>query len=77
MLTDNELRTQQTVIAIKRRLLKSGRLHRNQLRYSCMWATETEFQEILDALVAEGIATREAGTRGGEYYRSVVPKELQ
>jgi hypothetical protein len=71
MLTDNELRRQQTVIAVKRRLLKSGRLHRIQLRYSCMWASEEEFQQILDALVAEEIATREAGRRGGEYYRSV------
>jgi len=74
MLNDKELRTQQSIIAIQRRLLKHaprGYL-RIQLRASCGWATDAEFQQILDAIVAGGIAVRVTGHRGAELYRSAV-----
>ena len=66
---ERELNLKRTVFVLQRRLQRRVRMHRNQMRYSCMWATEVEFQQILDALVTEGIAARESGTRGGEYYR--------
>jgi len=72
MLTDKELRLQQTIIGLQRRLLKAGRLHRHQLRHSCLWTTDEEFQRILDAIVAGGIAIVEKGKKSGEWYRSPV-----
>jgi hypothetical protein len=74
MLNDRELRMQQTIIGLQRRLLKvaPAKIHRFQLRTSAAWATDEEFQRILDAIVAGGIATREAGKRSGEWYRSAV-----
>jgi hypothetical protein len=74
MLTEKELQTQQAIIAIQRRLLKHaprGYL-RIQLRASCGWATDEEFQRILDAIVAGGVAIRFTGHRGAELYRSAV-----
>jgi hypothetical protein len=68
---ERELNLQRTVFVLQRRLQRKTRLHRNQLRYSCMWATNEEFQQILDCLVNEGKATREEGARGGEYYRTI------
>ena len=35
----------------------------------CQWATDQEFQQLLDAIVSGGIAVRETGERGGEWYR--------
>lgn len=72
MFTEKELRMQQTIIGLQRRLLKAGRLHRHQLRHSCLWTTDEEFQRILDAIVEGKIATRETGKKSGEWYRSTV-----
>jgi hypothetical protein len=66
-----EVKFQEALLRLKLRLMKGPRLHRNQMRYSCMWATDAEFQQILDAAVADGIAVREIGAGGGEWYRSV------
>jgi hypothetical protein len=74
MLTEKELKTQQAIISIQRRLMKrpsQGQL-RIQLRGSCGWATDEEFQRILDAVVESGIAVRVKGARGAELYRSAV-----
>jgi hypothetical protein len=73
MLNDKELRIQQAIISIQRRLMKSSRGQlRIQLRGSCGWATDEEFQRILDSVVAGGIAVRVKGARGAELYRSAV-----
>ena len=68
-MNEREVNLKRTVFVLQRRLQRRIRMHRNQMRYSCMWATDEEFQGLLDSLVADGIATREEGTRGGEYYR--------
>jgi hypothetical protein len=74
MLNEQELRTQQAIIAIQRRLMKRAprAYQRFQLRASCGWATDGEFQRILDAIVEGGIAVRVTGERGAELYRSAV-----
>jgi len=74
MLTDTELRIQQTIIGLQRRLLKTspGRIARVHMRASCTWATDEEFQRILDAIVSCGIATCETGKHNKEWYRSAV-----
>ena len=72
MLSERELNFQQAIFTLQKRLLRSGRIHRQQMRYSCMWANDEEFQRLLDAIVSGGIATRETGKRGGEWYRSAM-----
>jgi hypothetical protein len=74
MLTDKELQMQQTIIGLQRRLLKAGPrgIARTTMRYSCGWATDVEFQRLLDAIVEGGIAIREKGRLGAEWYRSAV-----
>jgi len=37
-----------------------------------LWTTDEEFQRILDAIVAGGIAIVEKGKKSGEWYRSPV-----
>jgi hypothetical protein len=78
MLTEKELQTQQAIIAIQRRLMKHAprAYQRYQLRHSCGWATDEEFQGILDSLVSSGIAVHVTGPRGAELYRSAItPKQ--
>jgi hypothetical protein len=74
MLTEKQLQMQQTIIGLQRRLLKAapGRIARTTMRYSCGWATDEEFQRILDSLVTTGIAIREKGRLGAEWYRSAM-----
>jgi hypothetical protein len=69
---ERELNFQRAIFTLQKRLFRSGRIHRNQMRYSCMWATDDDFQRLLDVIVAGGIATRETGKRGGEWYRSAM-----
>jgi hypothetical protein len=68
---ERELNIQRAIFTLQKRLSRSSRVYRQQMRYSCMWATDEEFQRILDSLVANGVAVRESGERGGESYRGV------
>lgn len=70
MLTEKELNFQRAVIAVQRRLIHHGRLQQSTLRLSCLSFSDEEFQRLLDAIVAGGVATRETGKRGGTWYRS-------
>ncbi|HXM62980.1 MAG TPA: hypothetical protein VN950_19110 [Terriglobales bacterium] len=71
MSDEQSLKFEESILRLRLRLMKTTRLHRNQVKYSCQWANDEEFQNLLDYIVAQGIATREIGSYGGEWYRSV------
>jgi hypothetical protein len=72
MVTAKELDFQRAVLAVQRRLMLYGKLSRSEVRLSCITWGDEEFQRLLDAIVAGGIATRETGPRRAEVFRSVV-----
>jgi hypothetical protein len=71
-MNERELNLQRSIFAIQRRLMTRGKLFRSEVRLSCLWATDQEFQNILDAIVAGGIAIRQSGRRGAEMFVSAV-----
>lgn len=75
MLTEKELNFQKAILSVQKRLLKHGSLARISVRQSCLGFDDAEFERLLDAIVAGGMATRERGKNGGELYRSVVHAE--
>lgn len=73
MLTERERTFQRAILAVQRRLIHRGKMQRATVRLSCLSFCDAEFQRLLDAIVAGGIATRETGKRGGEWYVSTAP----
>jgi hypothetical protein len=71
-LTAQELNFQRAILAVQRRLMQHGMLTRSTVRLSCALLSDADFQRLLDAIVAGGIATRYRGKRGGEVYRSTI-----
>jgi hypothetical protein len=71
-MTEREINLQRSIFAIQRRLIARGKLFRSEVRLSCLWATDQEFQSILDAIVASGIATRGQGGRGAEVFTNAM-----
>jgi len=67
-MTEHEVKLQRVILSMQARLLRQGKITRTDMRLSCLWATDTEFQRLLDAIVAGGIATRHTGRKGGEHY---------
>lgn len=63
---ERELQLLRASLAINRRLRVDGFGYTTALRSSCAWATENEFQAIIDGLVKHGLARREQGKRRGE-----------